>query len=58
MTNNMDCTKKAKGLWMDICCMYFDYDSSYWVTNKAYNIHLEIEHILRTGKCWDGGWDA
>ena len=52
------CTQKAYDIWMDICSVNFDYDHTSWVTNKAYDIHNQIWHLLRTGEIWDGGWES
>lgn len=53
MLNNMDCSEKAYDIWNSICYRWFDYDAMCYVTNRAYNIHLEISHILQFGKGYD-----
>lgn len=46
-----DCTDKAVDLWRDICVAWFDYDTRSYVTEKAYQIHVEIHMILTGGIC-------
>ncbi len=53
MINNWDCTEKAFDIWNSICYRWNDYDAMSYVTDRAYNIRLEIEHILRFGEGYD-----
>lgn len=54
MTNAM-VSKKAWDIWNQICYAWFDWGCvmAGYVTNKAYNTHLEIEHILMNGETWN-----
>lgn len=47
MNYNVNCTDKAFDIWLSICDRWFDYDAMSHVTNKSYDLHLEIGHILR-----------
>lgn len=44
-----DCTDKAWSIWHSICCMWFDYDAARYVSNKAYDLHVDIDILLING---------
>lgn len=49
----MNVTRKAWSTWNEICCRWFDYDAMSYVSTKAYDIHSEIDSILRGYKPWE-----
>lgn len=45
----VDCTDKAWKIWNSICHMWFDYDGASYVTDKAYDLHVDIDILLING---------